>query len=391
MSLDQKDAEFNPTTQIIDGELIADVAGAEFGDPNLDLEHLDDFEDSTPYPEVRSAVVDTGDTEMPCNTFRLVLSSLAGLLGIIWAIVLLGLSQFFYFRYPSVTIGNLVAQLISYLMDRLLAFALPKIRIFGVDLNPGPSPSRSMFWSPSWPPSGHYQPSLLISLQYSARFMAKLGTSATQLIGYSSAGIARRFLVGPSSMIWPANLAYCAFQYTLQPRIRGYCFRWYFFPGYLFTALSYFSWAYWIAPNNMKANQMFSVIHGLEGYKEYSPLFLSTTFALSYNLSFTGIISAVVHTILFFRKQIWVQARQRCPPHEPLWTSFLSLVIAFVYIVPIGMVQAVINQQVGLSASTELIIGYALPGRPIAVMAFKAWGHITKRCSLLQTSCSVIT
>ena len=41
------------------------------------------------------------------------------------------------------------------------------------------------------------------------------------------------------------------------------------------------------------------------------------------------------------------------------------------------MIQAVTNQQVGLNVITELIIGYALPGRPIAMMMFKTWGYIT--------------
>jgi len=34
-------------------------------------------------------------------------------------------------------------------------------------------------------------------------------------------------------------------------------------PSYLFTALSYFSWICWIAPNNPTVNQLFGVIHGL--------------------------------------------------------------------------------------------------------------------------------
>ena len=36
-----------------------------------------------------------------------------------------------------------------------------------------------------------------------------------------------------------------------------------FLPSYLFTALSSFSWACWIAPNNAKVNQLFGVSHGL--------------------------------------------------------------------------------------------------------------------------------
>ena len=36
-----------------------------------------------------------------------------------------------------------------------------------------------------------------------------------------------------------------------------------FFPNYLFTALSSFSWVCWVAPNNVKLNQLFGITHGL--------------------------------------------------------------------------------------------------------------------------------
>lgn len=48
----------------------------------------------------------------------------------------------------------------------------------------------------------------------------------------------------------------------------------------------------------------------VEGYKVYSPLFLSTTFAMAYGLSFAAITATVTHTFLYFRKQIWIQARR---------------------------------------------------------------------------------
>ena len=163
-----------------------------------------------------------------------------------------------------------------------------------------------------------------------------------------------------------------------------------------------------------------------ELYKAYSPLFLSTTFALSYGLSFASITATLSHCFLYYRKQIWKQARRAM--HEqpdvhaclmsrykqvPEWwyaiifvtmfaaglvcilvwdTKFpvpwfiLALVIAFFYVIPIGMIQAITNQQVGLNVITELIIGYGLPGRPIAMMMFKTWGYITMAQALTFTS-----
>lgn len=72
-------------------------------------------------------------------------------------------------------------------------------------------------------------------------------------IGFSIGGIARRFLVSPPSMIWPANLVTCALFNTLHSQnyagvgtrggisrerffsiafVGSFC--WYFMPGYLF-------------------------------------------------------------------------------------------------------------------------------------------------------------
>ena len=50
------------------------------------------------------------------------------------------------------------------------------------------------------------------------------------------------------------------------------------------------------------------------------------------------------------------------------------------------MIQAITNQQVGLNVITELIIGYLLPGKPIAMMMFKTWGYITMTQALQFTS-----
>ena len=50
------------------------------------------------------------------------------------------------------------------------------------------------------------------------------------------------------------------------------------------------------------------------------------------------------------------------------------------------MIEAITNHEVGLNVLTELIIGYVLPGRPIAMMLFKTWGYITVFQALQFTS-----
>ncbi|KAJ7221812.1 OPT oligopeptide transporter [Mycena rebaudengoi] len=123
-------------------------------------------------------------------------------------------------------------------------------------------------------------------------------------------------------------------------------------------------------------------------YKAYSPIFLSTTFAISYGCRLRVSPRRLrMLCDLFFRKQIWTQSpscdaraagyharlmavypRSRnggtssssCPCSSsvsvsievwdtkfPVQYFILALVIAFFYVIPIGMIQAITNQQVG--------------------------------------------
>ena len=78
---------------------------------------------------------------------------------------------------------------------------------------------------------------------------------STQLLGLSLASLTRRFLVWPSSMIWPSNLPYCAMlnslhgistsegdilgkgRFKLFWLVCGVTFLYQFFPTYIFTML----------------------------------------------------------------------------------------------------------------------------------------------------------
>ena len=57
------------------------------------------IEDDSPYPEVRCAVSNVDDPDMPVNTLR------AWTMGILCAIIFPGLNVFMHFRWPSVGIG----------------------------------------------------------------------------------------------------------------------------------------------------------------------------------------------------------------------------------------------------------------------------------------------
>lgn len=152
-------------------------------------------------------------------------------------------------------------------------------------------------------------------------------------------------------------------------------------------------------------------------YDKYSPLFLSTTFTLCYGLSFAGIIAVIVHAGLFHGPDIWARFRhvggededvhsrlmsrfkpvplwwyasvalvmigmglgvtQGFATHLTWWAFFLSLIISVVWFVPIGIIKASTNIDIGLNVITEFIIGYMQPGRPMAMMLFKTYGYIS--------------
>lgn len=102
-----------------------------------------------------------------------------------------------------------------------------------------------------------------------------------QLCGYGIAGLCRRLLVEPATMIWPGVLGNVALLSSIHSRANATAngwkitrikffivvgtgaFIWYWFPGLIFTGLSYFTWICWIAPDNLAVNQVFGMVTGL--------------------------------------------------------------------------------------------------------------------------------
>lgn len=48
----------------------------------------------------------------------------------------------------------------------------------------------------------------------------------------------------------------------------------------------------------------------VDAYRAYSPIFLSTNFALTYGISFAAIASVITHTYLYHGKDIWRRWKQ---------------------------------------------------------------------------------
>ncbi|XP_016163975.1 oligopeptide transporter 1-like [Arachis ipaensis] len=160
----------------------------------------------------------------------------------------------------------------------------------------------------------------------------------------------------------------------------------------------------------------------MESYQNYSKLYLSVTFALVYGLNFAILTSSISHVILFHGKTIygmWKKAKKSLGEEDvhtrimkknyekvpqwwfvtilvlmtimslitcegfgkqlqlPWWGVLMSLGIALVFTLPIGVIQATTNNQLGLNVITELIIGYLYPGKPLANVTFKTYGYIS--------------
>lgn len=96
-----------------------------------------------------------------------------------------------------------------------------------------------------------------------------------------------------------------------------------FFTGYL-PILSNHSFDNTGASYNVTAILNDDLTINMEKYHAYSPLFLSASFAISYGLSFASITATIVHAVLYFRKQIWVQARRSLAEQPDIHARLMS-------------------------------------------------------------------
>jgi OPT family small oligopeptide transporter len=249
------------------------------------------LEDNSPYPEV-CASAKNYDEDFPANTIR------AWVIGLILTTVGSAVNELFTMRSPSISFSTAVIQLIAYPIGRAWHRVMPnrRFKTFSVEwnLNPGPFNYKehvviSIMANCSYGSYEAYATYALIAQQlyYGQSFgwgFQILFTVTTQMLGYGLAGLMRRFLVWPASMIWPGTLVNCSLLHTLHDhrksdpsvtngwsigRYRLFLyimlgsFLWYFFPGYIAQFLSYFVWPTWIAPKNVIINQLFGGNSGL--------------------------------------------------------------------------------------------------------------------------------
>ncbi|KAK6149634.1 hypothetical protein DH2020_017159 [Rehmannia glutinosa] len=158
----------------------------------------------------------------------------------------------------------------------------------------------------------------------------------------------------------------------------------------------------------------------IAAYEGYSKLYLSPLFALSIGSGFARFTAMLTHVALFNGSDIWKQSRSavknvKLDVHVklmksykqvpqwwylvllvgsialslmmsfvwkedvqlPWWGMLFAFVLAWVVTLPIGVIQATTNQQPGYDIIAQFIIGYILPGKPIANLLFKIYGRIS--------------
>ncbi|KAK0545172.1 hypothetical protein OC845_005226 [Tilletia horrida] len=248
-------------------------------------------EEDSPYAEVRASVSNVDDPDMPVNTIRM------WFMAIIILTIAGGANQLFALRIPAVFLTPVIIQLISYPFGKFLAATLP-IRIWTLprwlggasfSLNPGMfniKEHTAIYIMGNVATGPLYALTMSIVLEHPIYYGQKhsigfqfLLSLTSQLFAFSFAGFCRGLLVYPASMIWPLNLVVATIFNTLHAeddgedgtmtRFRFFTVAgiaaavWYWFPGFIFTALSAFNFICWIWPTSRVVNILFGINTGL--------------------------------------------------------------------------------------------------------------------------------
>ncbi|PNP52133.1 hypothetical protein THARTR1_07342 [Trichoderma harzianum] len=271
-----------------------------------------DFDENSPNEAVRASVSPIDDTTLSINTPRM------WCLSVLFSILGSSTNLFFSLRYPSVAITPVIALLLVHPLGHLWDYLLKRSYDPEEEFTDGVRTAIS-----SHSHDGHGQKKRLDSLRLwlaQGRWNEKehtcvyvssnvafgfafatdviveqtqfynqeapiayqlLLTISTQILGYGFAGMARRFLVRPSGMVWPGTLMSAAMFSTLHKQenkpANGWTIsRWkffyiiwtcasifYFLPGLLMPALSYFNVITWFAPKSVVLANLFGVSSGL--------------------------------------------------------------------------------------------------------------------------------
>ncbi|KDN40265.1 OPT-domain-containing protein [Tilletiaria anomala UBC 951] len=264
----------------------------EVGSRGLRLIALEvETEEDSPFPEVRASVSNVDDPSMPVSTFRL------WFLGLFICSIAGAANTVFSFRYPAPQISPLLILLLVYPLGKLMAVTMPYRAVQlprwlggrSFTLNSGffNVKEHSTITQMANVAVGQAFALNAVIAQDSPIFyndprpvgFAIMFTLSSVLFSFGLAGMCKRLLVWPASMIWPQNLTVCTILNTLHAEEDGQdgrmtrfkyffivlvaAFCWNFVPNFLFTGLSVFNWVCWIAPQNKYVNTLFGASNGL--------------------------------------------------------------------------------------------------------------------------------
>lgn len=284
-------------------------AGDESEEEDYGKDNVADPPDNSPYPEVRASVPATDNTSLSISTPRM------WILSILFALAGSATNLFFSLRYPSVAITPVIALVLVHPMGKLWDFFLKRdddppeefvdgVRQQSIPIDQHHQVQRSRFrlWLAQgrWNEKEHACVYISSNVSFGFAFATDviveqhkfynqavpiiyqiLLTISTQTLGYAFAGLTRRYLVRPAAMIWPGTLMSTAMFTAMHRqenkiadgwRISRYqffvvvwacAFVWYFLPGLLIPALSYFNVVTWFAPKNVVVANLFGVTSGL--------------------------------------------------------------------------------------------------------------------------------
>ncbi|KAJ5624731.1 hypothetical protein N7510_001040 [Penicillium lagena] len=303
----QKTPSTSPDMTSDDDEDVLDI------DDEDDKSTDDDPPDNSPYAQVRASVPATDDITLSINTPRM------WILALIFSLTGSAANLFFSLRYPSVAITPIIALVLVHPLgkfwDLLLKRTDDPVEVFeNGTLHHRESPatdlelsnitwtSRFRLWLAQgcWNEKEHACVYISSNVSFGFAFATDviieqhkfykqevpisyqlLLIISTQVLGYAFAGLTRRFLVRPSAMIWPGTLMSTAMFSTMHKSVNkradgwrisryrffilvwGGAFLWYFVPGLLMPALSYFNVITWLAPKNVVVSNLFGVASGL--------------------------------------------------------------------------------------------------------------------------------
>ncbi|KAJ3091055.1 hypothetical protein HK102_001826 [Quaeritorhiza haematococci] len=158
-------------------------------------------------------------------------------------------------------------------------------------------------------------------------------------------------------------------------------------------------------------------------YANHGPMMLSPWWAIGYGTSFGALTATLVHVYLYHGTEIWRTFRMTRREREeegdvharlmrvydevptawytllllstilislllvtltPLlqlqwWGVLLAVVLASAFVLPVGVLQAVTGTSIGLNVLSEMVVGFLVPGEPIANVVFKTYGYMAMR------------